>query len=128
LPMTRGATGIWQTAIISHFAAYEGVPYMYRVKNAQGRIVYRTDIFSRQQIGRGTENPRGAHWTGGPGRLDGTKSCSVVVSLDTVAQVMAPRFEHVTRVADAQFWAHEFTPGLAVPTRIEDLVIYELHI
>jgi hypothetical protein len=25
-------------------------------------------------------------------------------------------------------WATEFTPGLPVPTRLEDLVIYELHV
>jgi 1,4-alpha-glucan branching enzyme len=27
-----------------------------------------------------------------------------------------------------EFWATEFTPGLPVPTRLEDLVIYELHV
>ena len=32
------------------------------------------------------------------------------------------------RIPEAEFWANEFTPGLPVPTRIEDLVIYELHV
>src|SRR5262245_28484643 len=75
LPMTRRADGIWESAVVPNFAAHEGVPYMFRVTTAQGRIVYRTDLFSRQQIGRGTRNPRGAHWSGGPSELDGTKSC-----------------------------------------------------
>ena len=48
------ADGIWQSAVIPHFAAHEGLPYMYRITNAQGHVVYRTD-FSRQQIGRGTK-------------------------------------------------------------------------
>ena len=86
LPLVKGADGIWETRVVPGFAAFEGLPYMYRLTNAEGRTVYRTDIFSRQQIGRGTENPRGLHWTGGPGRLDGTKSCSLIVSLDTVSQ------------------------------------------
>jgi 1,4-alpha-glucan branching enzyme len=90
LLLVKEADGIWETAVVPGFAAFEGLPYMYRVKNAEGGTVYRTDIFSRQQIGRGTENPRGLHWTGGPGRLDGTKSCSLIVSLDTVSQEMTP--------------------------------------
>ena len=32
------------------------------------------------------------------------------------------------RIPEADFWAHEFTPGLPVPSKIEDMVIYELHI
>jgi 1,4-alpha-glucan branching enzyme len=129
LPMTRRADGIWETAVIPDFAAHEGLPYMYRITNAQGRTVYRTDIFSHQQIGRGTQNPRGAHWNGDPSGLDGTKSCSLIVSLDTVARDLAsPAGRRAARVSEETFWAHEFTPGLPVPSRVEDLVIYELHI
>ncbi len=129
VPMATGTDGIWETAIIPDFAALEGLSYMYRVKNAQGRTVYRTDIFSRQQIGRGTQNPRGGHWGGGPSSLDGTKSCSLVVSLDTVSQALVPPpGQPVIRIPEGDFWAHEFSPGLPVPSRIEDMVIYELHI
>ena len=32
------------------------------------------------------------------------------------------------RIPEAEFWANEFTPGLTVPSRIEDLIIYELHV
>jgi 1,4-alpha-glucan branching enzyme len=31
-------------------------------------------------------------------------------------------------VTDEEFWRTEFTPGLPVPTRMDDLVIYELHV
>jgi len=129
LPMTKGVAGIWETAIIPDFAAHEGLPYMYRVRNAQGRTVYRTDIFSRQQIGRGTQNPQRGHWREGPSLLDGTKSCSLVVGLDTVTRAFAPApGQPVIQIPEEDFWAQEFTPGLPVPSRVEDLVIYELHI
>ena len=29
---------------------------------------------------------------------------------------------------ETEFWANEFTPGLTVPSRIEDMILYELHI
>jgi 1,4-alpha-glucan branching enzyme len=129
LPMTMGVDGIWHSQVIPDFAAHEGLPYMYRVTNAQGRIIFRTDIFSRQQIGRGTQNPRGGHWGGDPSGLDGTKSCSLIVSLDTVARDLAQPAERPSvRIAEDDFWTQEFTPGLPVPSRVEDLVIYELHI
>jgi 1,4-alpha-glucan branching enzyme len=129
LPLVKGVDGIWETRVVPGFAAFEGLPYMYRLTNAEGRTVYRTDIFSRQQIGRGTENPLGLHWTGGPGRLDGTKSCSLIVSLDTVSQELTPLDGQIpARISVEDFWAHEFTPGLPVPSRVEDLVIYELHV
>jgi 1,4-alpha-glucan branching enzyme len=127
--MTKGADGIWETAVVPDFAAHEGLPYMYRITTAQGRTVYRTDIFSRQQIGRGTQNPRGGHWGGDPSGLDGTKSCSLIVSLDTVARdIASPAGPRAARIPEAEFWAHEFTPGLPVPSRVEDMVIYELHV
>ena len=129
VPMTEGADGIWRTAVIPDFAAYEGLPYMYRVTNAQGRTVYRTDIFSRRQIGGGTQNPKGAHWDADPSTLDGTKSCSLIVSLDTVARDFAPPpGQPALQIPEADFWADEFTPGLPVPSCIEDMIIYELHI
>ena len=31
-------------------------------------------------------------------------------------------------MTEPAFWADEFTPGLPVPSRVEDLVIYELHV
>jgi 1,4-alpha-glucan branching enzyme len=129
LPMTKGADDVWETAIIPDFAAHEGLPYMYRIKNAQGTIVYRTDLFSRGQIGQGETDPGGAHWNNDPTTLDGTKSCSLVVSLDTIARDLVPvAGQPVVRIPEAEFWANEFTAGLPVPGRVQDLVIYELHI
>jgi 1,4-alpha-glucan branching enzyme len=102
---------------------------MYRIKNAQGNITYRTDLYSRAQIGRGVVDPKSASWNGDPATLDGTKSCSLIVSLETVARDFAPiPGQPVVRIPEADFWAHEFTPGLPVPTNLEELVIYELHI
>jgi len=129
LPMTLVGGGIWRSEVIPDFAGHEGLPYMYRILNAQGRIVYRTDLFSRQQIGRGVQDPRGGHWDAAPAALDGTKSCSLVVSLDTVARDPAPSAGHApVRIPGAVFWTEEFTPGLPVPSRLDDLVIYELHV
>jgi 1,4-alpha-glucan branching enzyme len=124
--LQRGPSGIWESDAIADFAAFEGAPYMYRITNAQRQIVYRTDIFSRNQIGRGGDDPQGKHFSGSPAQLDGTKSCSLVSGTDTVAKEFDD--QDGTRIPEAEFWANEFTPGLAVPTRIEDLVIYELHV
>jgi len=127
IPLTPGEGGVWQSDLVPDFAAHEGLPYMYRIENAQGRTVFRTDLYSRQQIGTGTLDPKGQHWVTGTETLDGTKSCSLVVSTETVARDrLQGRLR--TRIAEADFWAHEFTPGLPVPNRIQDLVIYELHI
>jgi 1,4-alpha-glucan branching enzyme len=126
LKLQRGPDGIWQSDVVPDFTAFEGAPYMYRIKNAQGQIVYRTDIFSRNQIGRGGTDPNGAHFAGDPSNLDGSKSCSLVMSLDTVAKDFAA--PDGDRIPEAEFWANEFTPGLTVPNRIEDLMIYELHV
>ncbi len=127
VPMTRNADGIWQSDLLPDFAAHEGLPYMYRIENAQSQIVYRTDLYSRQQIGRGAVDPQGARWFESPEQLDGTKSCSVVVSTETVARDLV-RNGSQARLSDSDFWANEYTPGLPVPSRLQDLVIYELHI
>lgn len=128
LPLTRGDGGIWESAVQPGFEAWARSPYMYRLENAEGRKVYRTDVFSREQAGRGSINPAAAPWAGTPDTLDGTKSCSLVVDPDTVAPTLAAAGGAAGRIAAADFWASEFTPGLLVPGRVEDLVVYELHI
>jgi len=117
IPLQRGDCGIWESPVLPGFCDYQGVPYMYRIRNAQGETVYRTDLFSRDQIGCGAFNPAGAHFTGTPETLDGSKSCSVVTSLDTV-----------DGIPESDFWQDEFTSGLPVPARLSDLIIYELHV
>ncbi|MFT3780604.1 MAG: alpha-amylase family glycosyl hydrolase [Nibricoccus sp.] len=126
IAMTRDSDGIWQSELIPDFAAYEGLPYMYRMTTQQGRIVFRTDLYSRQQIGRGTVDPKGARWFDQPDQLDGTKSCSLIVSTETVSRSIL--HNRNGRINDAEFWSDEFTPGLPVPSRFQDLVIYELHV
>ena len=133
VPLQRGAGGIWDTAVLGDFAAFEGAPYMFRITNAQGHTTIRTDMFSRHQIGRGFQNPLDRppprHFSGTPAQLDGTVGCCVVTSLDTVARDFDPPAGTApVRIPEAEFWANEFTPGLTVPSRVQDLVIYELHI
>lgn len=127
-PMHPVGGGIWEGVPNGNFCDYVGVPYMFRIKNAQGTTVYRTDIHSRWQIGRGGDNPDGGTWDGHPDSLDGTVSCSVVIDQDVVREEFEPTTDPPALITDDEFWAREFTPGKPVPTRANDLVIYELHI
>ena len=129
LPMQRQPSGVWLSAPLADFSAQAGAPYLYRITSAQNASLVRTDIFARQQIGRGAIDPSTQPWPGTLDTLDGTLSCSVVVDPDTVAAsfIQQPGVAPV-RISQEDFWAHEFTPGLSVPTAVENLVIYELHV
>jgi 1,4-alpha-glucan branching enzyme len=128
--LTRSLESVWTGGPPGDYDTFMGLPYMYRIKNAQGDIVYRTDIFSRSQIGKGAIDPRGAPWSATPDTLDGTVSCSVVIDPEVVRRTFesAPSAGLPDLIPAEDFWATEFTPGLSVPTRVEDLVIYELHV
>lgn len=128
--LTRVAGGIWEGGPQGSFESFKSHPYMYRIKNAQGQIVYRTDIFSRSQIGKGGIDPAKANWPGTVDTLDGTVSCSVVIDPDVVRRDFAstPPGKQPALIAADEFWASEFTFGLPLPTRVDDLVIYELHV
>lgn len=130
IPLTRSDDGIWEGVGVGPFEAFLGAPYMYRIKNAQGDIVYRTDIYSRSQTGRGRMNPALGSWPGTLETLDGNLSCSAVIDPDLVRRsfVSTPPGARPDLVSAEEFWANEFTSGQPVPTRIEDLVIYELHV
>ena len=122
VPAHRGEGGIWDSDVLADFGAFEGAPYMFRIKNAQGRMTIRTDMFSRHQIGRGFQNPNGNHFTGTPAQLDGTVGCCQVISLASVARDFEPQAGTApVHITEEEFWASEFTPGLTVPSRIEDL-------
>src|SRR5262249_9167595 len=101
-----------------------------RIVDAQGVTVFRTDIFSRHQIGKGRIDPSKDPWPGTPDTLDGTVSCSVVIDPDVVRRTFDPPPPGMPfdMIPASEFWAHEFTPGLPVPTDVQDLVIYELHV
>ncbi len=101
LALKPAADGPWRVEA-ADFDAFAGRRYMYRVTREDGAPVYRTDMFSLHQIGEGAFNPRGAHFDGTPAELDGTPSCSVVLDPGP--------------------------PVARAPRRVEDLVIYELHL
>jgi 1,4-alpha-glucan branching enzyme len=129
IAMTKGDNGVWETEVLPGFSKYDHTPYMYRITKDDGSIAYRTDLYSRCQIGSGTFDPQGDHYTGTITELDGTKSCSVVVDPEMIAKNFKedvwPEHEFVP---EEEFWIDEFTPGRPLPQRVEDLVIYELHI
>lgn len=128
--LARVPDGIWEGGPPGDFDTVKSLPYMYRIVNAQGQTVYRTDIVSRSQIGKGAINPVKAIWPGTVDTLDGTVSCSVVTDPDVVRRGFesTPPGEEPDLIPAEVFWATEFTLGLPVPTRLEDLVIYELHV
>ena len=108
--------GIWEGGPQGDYETFKSLPYMYRIKNAQGQTVYRTDIFSRSQIGRGGIKPgRDNTWPGTVDTLDGTVSCSVVIDPDAVRRGFAstPPGSAPDLIPSEEFWATEFTPGLA---------------
>ncbi len=130
--LSRSAEGVWEGSAPGDFESYKGVPYMFRIVNAQGHTVYRTDIFSRGQLGKGSIDPAqpGSHWPGTAETLDGTVSCSMVIDPDVVRRdfVSTPHGRKPDLIPATEFWSMEFTPGLPVPNFVEDLVIYELHV
>ncbi|WP_461102126.1 alpha-amylase family glycosyl hydrolase [Spirosoma koreense] len=130
IPLAKTTEGIWTSKVLPDFSAYEGLPYMFEITNAQNKKVYRTDIFSRSQIGCGGINPAtDASWDGTIATLDGTVSCSVITDPDTIRPDFDPApGQPPIRIPASDFWAHEFTGNRPLPTRVEDLIIYELHI
>ena len=62
--LSRLTDGIWEGGPQGDFETFKSLPYMYRIVNAQGQTVYRTDIFSRSQIGKGAINPAKASLAG----------------------------------------------------------------
>jgi 1,4-alpha-glucan branching enzyme len=134
LPMVRQTDGVWQTDItaspeLRDFTPWDHIPYMFRVTKKGGRVAYRTDLYSRCQIGSGNWDPRGEPYTGDTRNLDGTVSCSVVVNPDTVCRrFQEPVWPETEFIPASEFWQEEFPPGVFLPQRVEDLVIYELHV
>lgn len=139
IPMEGRPDGVWVSAPPAPlvFKEYDHRPYMYRVTRSDGSVVYRTDIHSRCQIGGGSDDPRGGHFAGATMLLDGGKSCSVVVDPDTVTRedmisAEPDRLWPEVLVGLDQFWGGLERParkdGRTYPGRVEDLVIYELHL
>jgi 1,4-alpha-glucan branching enzyme len=135
IPMQRGEDGIWSTSLadareLARFGPFDHTPYMFRITKDDGSVAYRTDLYSRCQIGSGGVNPEvDPSWSGRRQDLDGSKSCSVVVDPEQVTALFHEGVWPETQwLPEAEFWQDEFDPNRPVPTRLEDLVIYELHV
>jgi 1,4-alpha-glucan branching enzyme len=140
IPMQRGDDGIWTTdpghPDLADFAALDHTLYMFRITKDDGSVAYRTDLYSRCQVGSGGTNPaaENANWSGLCRDLDGSESCSVVIDPERVTARFderdaagRPVWPETEWLAEADFWRGEFDPTRPLPSRIEDLVIYELH-
>ncbi|HEV2377287.1 MAG TPA: alpha-amylase family glycosyl hydrolase [Streptosporangiaceae bacterium] len=125
IPLNRGSDGTW-TAALPAFDRMVGALYMYRVTRPDGSVNWATDMFSRQQSGMGDFDPGGARYDGPVSLLDGRPSSSVVTDPGMVAAY--PADPAATAVPAEEFWRDEFDPARPVPDRVEDLVVYELHV
>jgi 1,4-alpha-glucan branching enzyme len=127
LAMARSAidSGVWE-AVAGDFDSFIGRRYVFRVERDDGSINWATDMFSREQCGKGDQDPGGHHYDGVPAQLNGRLSCSEVVDLSQVGGYPARAGQPPQPEAD--FWADEHMPGRDLPTRVADLVIYELHV
>jgi 1,4-alpha-glucan branching enzyme len=132
LPLSRLGDGTWQTngsTTLADFTAFDRLPYMFRVTKADGQVAYKTDIYSRCQMGKGRINPSREAYSGDYRQLDGSVSCSVVIDPDTVTRELEEELSpQQVFISDEEFWQNEFDPNRPVPRRVEDLVIYELHV
>ncbi|MEO8900720.1 MAG: alpha-amylase family glycosyl hydrolase, partial [Polyangiaceae bacterium] len=132
IALTKAEDGVWSatpenTPALKRFDELVGAPYMYRIKREDGSVAYRTDLHSRGQIGTGDENPNGAHFNGTPADLNGVVSCSLVVDTEVVSAQQNPD-DPADVVSEEEFWRDEFNHGTPFPHRIDDMVIYELHV
>ncbi|MBI5111237.1 MAG: alpha amylase C-terminal domain-containing protein [Rhodovulum sp.] len=135
-PMHREPDGVWSTRPEDLpegglLTAYDHTLYMFRITRDDGSIVYRTDLYSRCQIGSGNVDPaRDPSWCGCRRSLDGTKSCSVMVdpARGVTTNFESTVFPETEWTVEEEFWRDEFDPARPVPRRLEDLVIYELHV
>ncbi len=152
LAMRKTDEGIWLTDPVGPYSRYDHLPYMFQVSKDDGFVAYRTDIYSRSQIGAGSIDPGGNPYTGKPHDLNGAVSCSVVIDPDTVTKLFketvtvngkeSSLYPEREFIDESDFWtaaeyklagetlvaAGEFYPNRQVPQRVEDLVIYELHL
>lgn len=134
IALERPVDGVWvagpeQNPALNRFADFVGAPYMYRIRRDDGSVVYRTDLHSRAQMGKGDVNPNGAPYSGSPAELNGVVSCSLVVDTELTEDELVPPADRPSKVvSDAEFWLDEFNHATPIPHRIDDMVIYELHV
>lgn len=132
--LSRQEGGIWQTdgvsSALANFSAFDHQPYMYRIRKQDNRVEYKTDLYSRCQMGQGRTNPSREAYSGDYQELDGSISCSVVVDPDLVLREFQGDISPSPQefISESEFWQNEFNPNRPVPRRVEDFVIYELHV
>jgi 1,4-alpha-glucan branching enzyme len=130
IKLVRRNDGVWQATpddqpVLQRFDDFLGAPYMYRIKRDDGSVAYRTDLHSRSQFGQGDFDPKGAAYTGDAAALSGVVSCSRVVDTTLVQADSDGGSEQLT---EEQFWKDEFDHSRPFPHRIDEMVIYELHV
>jgi 1,4-alpha-glucan branching enzyme len=114
--------GVWEATV--YLPSVDNTVYMYRIVRDSGDTVYRTDLYSRCQAGSGTQDPKGGPFAGQAIDLDGRVSCSYVMNPTKVeSPIRSNRY-----LSDTEFWQDELDPARPLPTRLQDLSIYELHI
>ncbi len=136
LALSHHSNGVWQTAstsALADFANFDLLPYMYRITKPGGHVYYKTDLYSRCQMGQGNidpSDPNDLPFDGNYRELDGSVSCSVVVDPDRVLKEFSDRIAPSPQdfISTTDFWQNEFDRHRPLPDRVEDLVIYELHV
>jgi len=135
IALSRQNNGIWQTngtnaSALANFSNFDHLPYMYRITKQGGRVEYKTDLYSRCQMGQGRINPSREAYSGDYRDLDGSVSCSVVVDPDRVLRAPGDTITPSPQdfISEEEFWQNEFNGDRPLPRRVEDLVIYELHV
>jgi 1,4-alpha-glucan branching enzyme len=134
----EAATGIWFTSLddpgLSSFKKFEHSPYMFKVTRDDGSVRYRTDLYSRCQVGFGAIRPdlEPDKWrqSGLTIDLDGSVSCSAIKDPDYICHNFSePEYPEQAWDSEDDFWREGDNPGARKrPTDVSDLVIYELHI
>ncbi len=141
-PMKRLPNGFWETdrddPAFAKFEDFHQKLYVYRITKDDGSIAIRTDLYSFKQIGAGDIVPDGGEYTGLVDELSGSVSCSVVVDMDRITNhlqekrsvdgVLVPSFPELKFETTDEFWKDEFDPERPVPKKLDDYIIYQLHI
>jgi 1,4-alpha-glucan branching enzyme len=140
VPMNSGKNGVWETpaehpSLSGGLANLDHRPYMYRITRDDGSVVFRTDLYSRCQIGFGAKDPTADSefypdkkpWSGLLSDLNGRVSCSVTVDPEMVTAKFDEPYWPEKFITQETFWIDEFTEK-SLPQQINDLNIYELHL